>query len=193
MIAVLGHHRIENHPVTYQTLVDDPRRQRRRHHRRHFTVLAGPLFALGHRHEIPGRLYIQLFAGVIADHHRRLPAGLAGALLGRAGNHPLDPRQIGRQFLPPRMRAPVLLRRRQRLAFALRLDLDVADPGLQIQQVQLRVAQLLAGRAVLLDSLQPQALFQNPDLHLRPGQLLLELGDLLGFGKRTGRERQEQI
>jgi hypothetical protein len=82
---------------------------------------------------------------------------------------------------------------RQRLALALRLDFHVAHARLQVQQVQLRVAQLLAGRAVLLDALQAQAFFQNPDLHLRPGQLLFELRDLLGFGKRWGGKLQTQI
>jgi len=64
-------------------------------------------------------------------------------------------------------------RRRQRLALALRLDLGVAHSGLQIQQLELRIAEFLAAGSVLPDPLQTQSLFQYLDLQLGPGEFLL--------------------
>ena len=51
----------------------------------------------------------------------------------------------------------------QWLAFALRLDFDAAYSRLQFQQLQLRIVELLAGRPILGDQLQSQALFENLD------------------------------
>ena len=75
----------------------------------------------------------------------------------------------------------LFLRCWQRFALALRLDFDIAHPGLQIQQLQLRIAEFFAARSVLPDSLQAQALFQYLDLQFGPGKFLLQLNDLLGF------------
>jgi len=57
---------------------------------------------------------------------------------------------------------------RQRFAFALRLHFGAARPRFQFQEFQLRVAELLAGRTVLLEPLL---------------KLLIQLGSLLGFGR----------
>jgi len=66
-----------------------------------------------------------------------------------------------------------LRRRCQRLAFALRLDFGVAHSGLQIQQLELCIAECLAAGSVLPDPLQAQPLFQYLDLQLGPGEFLL--------------------
>jgi hypothetical protein len=76
----------------------------------------------------------------------------------------------------------LFLRRRQRLALALRLDFGVAHSRLQLKQLELRIAEFLAARSVLLDPLQPQSLFQYLDLQFGPGEFLLQVDDLLGFG-----------
>jgi hypothetical protein len=73
-------------------------------------------------------------------------------------------------------------RRRQQFAPALRLDFGIAHPGLQIQQLELCVAEFLAAWTVFLDPLQPQLLFQYLDLQLSPDEFLLQLDDLLSFG-----------
>jgi len=112
----------------------------RRQQRRHLTVLAGSLLALGHRHEIPGRLDIQLFAGVTADHHRRLPAGFAGVLLGRGAQSPARP-VADRPAVPAaRMRAPVLLRRRQRLALFEHTHSPLPSKDVELNILELRTA-----------------------------------------------------
>src|SRR5437660_9505253 len=69
---------------------------------------AGPLFALGHTHEVARRLYIHLFAFVVADHRGLCPALPADLL--RAADYFLDARQILGQALPPRMRTPLARR-----------------------------------------------------------------------------------
>ena len=61
-----------------------------------------------------------------------------------------------------------LRRRRQRFALALCLDFDVAHPGFQVEQLELRIAELLAAGSVFLDPLQTQPLFQYLDLQLGP-------------------------
>jgi hypothetical protein len=76
----------------------------------------------------------------------------------------------------------LFLRRRQRLALALRQDLGVAHPGLQIQQLELRIVEFLAAGSVLLDPLQTEPFFQYLDLQFGPGKFLPQLDDLLGFG-----------
>ena len=70
---------------------------------------------------------------------------------------------------------------RQRPAFALGLDFQVAHSGFQIQKVQLRIAELFAARTVLLDALQPQALFQYLNLEVGPVELPLQLRHFCGF------------
>src|SRR5271154_4967161 len=76
----------------------------------------------------------------------------------------------------------LFLRRWQRLPLALRLDFGVAHSWLQLQQLELRIAEFLAARSVLLDPLQAQSLFQDLDLQFGPGKFLLQVDDLLGFG-----------
>src|SRR5258708_1186803 len=110
MVAILRHHRVDHYPapdhtlahnpprhlrphlvdpypVADQTLVDDPRGQRRRDYTALRAELAGALLALGHQHEVLGRLHIQLLALLIADDCRLPATSPARALLRRAGNH----------------------------------------------------------------------------------------------------------
>jgi hypothetical protein len=105
----------------------------------------------------------------------------ARALFRLARNHFLHARQIRGQWLPTRMLAIQAIAGcfGQRLAFALRLHFRVADSRLQFQQRQLRIAELLAGRSVLGDQLQSQALFERSDLQFCPLQLLFPLFQLL--------------
>jgi hypothetical protein len=61
----------------------------------------------------------------------------------------------------------------QRFALALRLHFLIADAGLEFQQLQLLVRQLLAARSVLGDPMQPQALLEHTHLQLRIFKTLL--------------------
>ena len=79
----------------------------------------------------------------------------------------------------------LFLGRWKRLALALRLDLGVAHPGLQIQQLELRIVEFLAAGSVLLDPLQTQPLFQYLDLQFGPDKFRLQLDDLLRLGYRN--------
>ena len=92
----------------------------------------------------------------------------------------VDACQMAGQLLPARMFAvrlsgsAVFRRwRLERLAFALGLHLLARYTRLQIQQLQLQIAQRLAALAVPGDTVQAKALFQNLDLYLRQGQRLI--------------------
>src|ERR1035437_8652564 len=117
-----------------------------------------------------------------------LAARRAGSLLRRASDHSLHARQRGGQLLSAGMfAAPLLFHwRRQRLALALRLDFGVAHSSLKLQQLELRIAELFAAWAILLDPLQAQLLFQYLDLQFGPSKFLPQIDYLLGFGKRNG-------
>ena len=67
--------------------------------------------------------------------------------------------------------------RSDRFALALGLNVGTAHLRLKFQQFQLRGAEFLAHRTVLLDPLQPQLLFQNLDLQFCPLQLLPQFDD----------------
>src|SRR5271157_2030297 len=78
-----------------------------------------------------------------------------------------------------------------RLTLALGLDLGTADARLQLQQLQLLVAELFAARPVLRNPLLTQPLFQHPDLQLRVLQTLFrrtqlpfQLFNNLGVGSK---------
>ena len=165
MIRVFADDRIDDHLIADQALLDDPRRQRRGHHAALFASLAGTLLALRHKHEILHWLHIQLLALFVADQRCRLSAAATHALFGRAGDHAFHARKIRRQRLAARMLTLLLVRScRQRIAFTLRHDLQVADSGLELQQLQLQAGQLLAARPVLRDPLQAQLLFEELNL-----------------------------
>ena len=93
-------------------------------------------------------------------------------------------RQMRRQFLSPGMLALVarLGRLQYRLAPAFGFHFLAADARLELQQLQLRVAELLARRAVLLDPLQPQLLFQGLNLQVGPLEFAFERNDFGGVG-----------
>src|SRR6059058_5681012 len=112
---------------------DAARRQRRAANALFFTGLAGALFALGHHHEVLGRLNLQVLALLIADDGGWLATLAANALLGRAGDEPFHPGQLGRQGLAARMRARRGLgraRRNERFTLALGGHLSDADARL---------------------------------------------------------------
>src|SRR5258708_2982883 len=90
--------------------------------------------ALGHPQEILRRLATQLPPPFVADPRGSRAATAAHALLGRAGDHPLDPRQFRRQRLAARMLANPFLRwsPRHRLACTLRLHFGGAHSPFQL-------------------------------------------------------------
>ena len=156
VIGIFADDGVDDDPVRDQALGDDPHRQRRHRYSLLFTCLAGAFLAFGHLHEVLGRLHFQYFADFVADHFRPRPAASAYALFRRTGNHSLHAGKTGRQSLAARMLASLLLFRRggQRGAFALGGHFNVADARLELQQLQLQIAKLLAARAVLGDPLQ---------------------------------------
>jgi len=85
----------------------------------------------------------------------------AKALLGRAGDEPFDPGQMGRQLLPARMRARGRLSRPRRQGFALALGGHFGDahPRLNFQELQLRVGKLFTAGPVFVNANQAQPLF----------------------------------
>ena len=78
-----------------------------------------------------------MFALVVADRRGLLLAVAADALLGRARDHPLYPRQRPRQALPAGMRALGLgtSARSRLIPLALSLNLRLANTGLLFQQL----------------------------------------------------------
>jgi hypothetical protein len=169
MIGVFGDHRLHHHAVASQSLFHDARSQWGHGHGASLTAAAGPLFALGHAHEVARRLDIHLFALVVADHRRLCPALPAGLL--RAADYFLDTRQILRQALPPWMRTPLARRDdRERSAPCFRLHLIQCGARLFIgQQLELQIAQGLAARPQQFHPLLPQFFRQRLDFQMRPG------------------------
>jgi hypothetical protein len=56
------------------------------------------------------------------------------------------------------------------------------DDGLKLEQLHLRLRKFFSARTILLDSQQPQALFQYPNPQLRILQLALQLCDEFQVG-----------
>ena len=108
VIGILADHRIDDDPITSQTFLDDPNRCRCTCNALFFTPFAGALFALGHHHEVFGRLHIELLARLVADHSGFFSALSANTLLRGAGDDLFDARQVRGQFLTARMLARVL-------------------------------------------------------------------------------------
>jgi hypothetical protein len=76
----------------------------------------------------------------------------------------------------------------QGLTFGFRFHLLRADAWFQVQQQELRIAELLAFRPVFPDHFEAQTLFQRADFQLRALQFPRQKNDVLGF--RAGwRER----
>src|SRR5260370_1410998 len=86
-----------------RTFPTDPTPSRRALNAVFFTGFAGPLFALGHHHEIFSRLHIELLALLVTDHTVFFTAVSAHTLFRGAGNHLFDARQVCRQLLTARM------------------------------------------------------------------------------------------
>jgi hypothetical protein len=146
MVRVLGDHRLDHYPIAGQSLLHDARRHWRHRYRAGLAAAAGTLFTLDHPHEVPCRLDIHQFVLVVTD-YGRLCAALPASLF-RAANHFLDPRQILRQALPPRMR-PALTRWRRSQRRTLRLRRYFIQRGARFlvgQQLQLQITQCLAAR-----------------------------------------------
>jgi len=116
-------------------------------------TLASAFLALGQHHEILRRLDIQLLALRSRSpwFHGR---NAAHALLGRARDHPLDPRQFRRQRLAARMLANPFLRcsPRHRLAGTLRLHFGGAHSRFTPVTPAVRVSSRC--RTIHLDALQ---------------------------------------
>src|SRR5260370_24817876 len=135
VVGIFAHDGVDDDLIGNQTLFDGAVRHRVGLHPLLFTLLllASPLLALGHFHEVLGRLHVENFAHFVADHHGLFSAVAAHALLRRAGHDLFHARKIGRQRLPAGMWTPlplflVVSSRPQRLAFALRPNLFPLNP-----------------------------------------------------------------
>jgi hypothetical protein len=62
----------------------------------------------------------------------------------------------------------------------------MAHSRFEFQQVELRIAEFLAPRTVLLDPLQPQLLLQYLDLQIGQCQCPLQRNQLINFGSLGG-------
>ena len=109
-----------------------------------FAPFTGSLLAFGHPHEVFGRLDIQLFSTLVADHARFFATLVADALIGRASDHLFDPRQIRRQLLATGMFARLLKGQLQLLALTFGFDLGATDSRLKLEQLQLAIGEFFA-------------------------------------------------
>src|SRR3984957_15876900 len=158
-LAVLPDHQIDDHLLREQRFGNDALRHSGGLHTLLFATSAGSLLTLEDRHEVLHWTHIQHFGLFVTDHSRLFAALTASALFSRAGYDLLDTLQMRGQRPTAGMLAPgfalqlVFCLRRDRLAIALGFDLFARDAWLQIQQLQLQVAQRLAALAVLRDQL----------------------------------------
>src|ERR1700687_1610112 len=103
MVSIFADHRIDYHPITGQTFLDNPWRQRCTLDSLLFTSFAGTLLAFGHPHEVFSRFDIELLSSLVADQCSLFATLAADALLRGTSNDLFSPGQIVRQFLPARM------------------------------------------------------------------------------------------
>jgi hypothetical protein len=82
VIAIFAHHRIDDHSITGETLLNNPSRRYRARHTLFFTPFARALFALDDPHKVPGRFDIQLFALLVADDNLLPSAATANKVCG---------------------------------------------------------------------------------------------------------------
>ena len=157
--AVFRNHRFHDHLIGENRLGYDALRCRSCRDSLLFAIAAGTLLPLDDAHEVLRRTNIEHLGFFVTDHPGLLAAVAAVTLLGRARDDLLDAFQMGRQILPARMLAPRLARRLvlwrlglERFAFALRLDFLARYAWLQIQQLQLQIAQRLTALAVAGDA-----------------------------------------
>ena len=59
MVAIFGHHRVDDDTVAYQALVEDARRKSRGRNAAMVAVSANPLLALGDQYEVAGGFDIE--------------------------------------------------------------------------------------------------------------------------------------
>ena len=103
MIRIFADHRIDYHPISGQTFLDDPWWQRRTLDSLLFTSFTSPLLAFDHSHEVLSRFDIKLFSRLVADQRSLFATLAANALLWGTSNDLFSPGQIARQFLTTRM------------------------------------------------------------------------------------------
>ena len=85
-IAILRDDSIEDDLIGDQRLFDDALGHGSRGYALFFALPAGPLLTLDQQHKILRRFYVELFALLVADHHRIFSADAALGLLRRAGH-----------------------------------------------------------------------------------------------------------
>ena len=108
--------------------------------------VAGQFLALDHAHEVAGRLHVEDFLFLVANAAALLSAAHAEPLLAFHGNDLLAPRQMaGRALRPACSRFVEALAPRRDLRFL--LDFLRVDSGLEFQELDLLLAELLALRA----------------------------------------------
>ena len=81
--------------------------------------------------------------------------------------NPLDARKIRRQILAARMLGRLLRRAMRWRVRTLRVLGHFPDDRLKLEQLHLRLRKSFSARTILLDSHQPQTLFQHPNPQLR--------------------------
>jgi hypothetical protein len=113
-----------------------------------------------------------------------LPQRLHNALIRHARENPFYARKTRRQFLAPRVLAEPVRRARHRRGRTLPLQYHFTDDGLKFEQFHLRVGELFAARPILLNSYQPQTIFQHTNPQLRVLQPALQLCDEFQIGWR---------
>src|SRR5271156_5122081 len=105
MVSVFADHRVNHHSITGQAFVDDPAWQRGGLDSLFFASLTGAFLAFGHPDKVFGRLDIELFRTLVADHRGLVTTLAADALFRRASNDLFSPGQLGWELLPARMLA----------------------------------------------------------------------------------------
>jgi hypothetical protein len=113
--------------------------------------VAGQFLALDHAHKVAGRLDLEHLLFLEANAAALLSAAHAEPLLALHGNDLLAPWQMLGQGAAPGMLA---LPPRRDLGFL--FDLLRVDSGLELQELDLSGAELLALRAILLEPLEPE-------------------------------------
>jgi len=149
--------------------------------------VAGQLLALDHAHEVAGWLYVEDFLFLVTDTAALLPAAHAEPLLAFHGDDFLAPWQIFRQGVASGMLA---LCQALSPGRDLRLLLDFlrVDSGLELQELDLFLAELLALRPILLEPLQPKHFPQQANLLLEPVGFLRPLREPLDEQSRLPRQ-----
>ena len=151
------------------------------------TFVAGQFLALDHAHEVAGRFDLEDFLFLVANAAALLRAAHAEPLLAFHGNDLLAPRQMSGQGVTPGMLALCeALAPRRDLRFL--LDFLRLDSGLEFQELDLLLAELLAFGPILLEPLKPEHFPQQAILLFEAVGILRPLRECLDERSRFLRQ-----